>query len=59
LRTARIPTNVTAGGGSLGIDFLNATEIARRGGALGILFGPNAVLWAEWTQNLDGMTRDP
>jgi hypothetical protein len=31
-----------AGGGSLGIDFLNANEIARRGGALGILLVPNA-----------------
>jgi hypothetical protein len=29
-----------AGGGNLGIDFLNANEIARRGGALGILLVP-------------------
>jgi hypothetical protein len=39
-----------AGGGNLGIDFLNANEIARRGGALGILLVPNA-------QQLSALTR--
>jgi hypothetical protein len=40
-----------ADGGSPGIDFLNAYETARRGGALGILLVPNAQLLTSWARS--------
>lgn len=40
-----------AEGGSPGIDYLNAYETARREGASGILFVPNAQLVSSWTRN--------
>jgi hypothetical protein len=40
-----------AEGGTPGIDFLNAYETARRGGALGILIVPNAQLLSAWPRN--------
>ena len=40
-----------AGGGNVGIDFLNANEIARRGGALGILLVPNLQQLSSWTRS--------